>query len=187
MRAKIKGLEKLPKKGPFIIAGNHVSYFDPPTVYGMLPYRLTRRIFSMSLPEIFENFPLNILRKPVRIIMTGTQDTMMESLRYSRIVLKTGESMIIFPEGKRSVDGRVDKPKHGVFMLAQECNAPLVPVYLKGFTKLYSRLNPGFHFAKLEAEVLDPIPVEENIEEAMDQWRAVMKEKNDEEFKSPDL
>jgi len=185
MRAKIKGLEKLPKKGPFIIAGNHVSYFDPPTVYGMLPYRLTRRIFSMSLPEIFENFPLNILRKPVRIIMTGTQDTMMESLRYSRIVLKTGESMIIFPEGKRSVDGRVDKPKHGVFMLAQECNAPLVPVYLKGFTKLYSRLNPGFHFAKLEAEVLDPIPVEENIEEAMDQWRAVMKEKNDEEFNRP--
>jgi 1-acyl-sn-glycerol-3-phosphate acyltransferase len=141
----------------------------------------------MSLPEIFDHFPLNILRKPGRVIMTGTQDTMMKSLRYSRIVLQSGEPMIIFPEGKRSVDGRVDKPKHGVFMLAQECNAPLIPVYLKGFTGLYSRLNPGFHFARLEVEILDPIPVGDNVEKAMEKWYNLMKKKNDDEFSEAEL
>lgn len=73
-------------------------------------------------------------------------------------------------------DGKV----HDVRFTA-ECGTSLVPVYLKGFLKLYSRANPGFHFCRLEAEVLKPIPVN-NIKDAMDQWFNVMKENNDEEF-----
>ena len=182
MRARIKGIEHIPKEGPFIIAGNHVSYFDALMLYGMLPYRVTRRMYSLSLPEIFDHFPLNIMRKPARIIMTGTHDTMLESLRYSRIVLEKGEPMVIFPEGKRSVNGRVDRPKKGVFLLASEYRAPMVPVYLKGFTQIYSRLNPGFHFAGLQAEVLEPIPAEEDPDRMQDRWLSIMKDKNNEEF-----
>lgn len=181
-RARIKGLEKLPDEGPYIIAANHVSYFDALMLYGMLPYRVTRKMFSMSLPEIFKNFPLNLLRKPARIIMTGTHDTMIDSMRYSYRVLTMGQPMVIFPEGKRSMAGLVDRPKSGVFLLAADCNAPLAPVYLKGFTGLYSRLNPGFHFCRLEAEVLDPLPVGENIDSAMAAWYDIMREKNTEEF-----
>ncbi len=182
LRARIEGLEKLPGEGPCIIAGNHVSYFDALMLYGMLPYRVMRKMFSMSLPEIFDHFPLNLLRKPARIIMTGTHDTMIDSMRYSYRVLIMGQPMVIFPEGKRSMAGLVDRPKSGVFLLAAACNAPLVPVYLKGFSGLYSRSNPGFHFCRLEAEVLDPLPVGENIDSAMAAWYDIMREKNAEEF-----
>ena len=89
--------------------------------------------------------------------------------------------MVIFPEGQRSVAGLVDRPKNGVF-LAKESKSPLVPVYLKGFTGLYSRLNPGFHLCRIEAEVLDPLPVGENVDAAMAAWYDIMRGKNEEEF-----
>ena len=141
-----------------------------------------RKMFSMSLPEVFNKFPLNLIRKPARIIMTGTHDTLVDSMRYSYCVLNMGQPMVIFPEGKRSLAGMVDHPKNGVFLLARECNTPLVPVYLKGFTGLFSRLNPGFHFCRLEAEVLDPLPVGMNVESAMAAWYDIMHQKNTEEF-----
>jgi long-chain acyl-CoA synthetase len=182
MGAKIRGVENLPKKGPFIVAGNHVSYFDALMMYGMLPYRLTRVMFSLSIPEIFGRFPLKMLRRPGRIIMTGTHDTMISSMQYAYTALKGGSPMCIFPEGKRSVSGRIDQPKGGVFQLAKECGAPLVPVYLKGMNNLYSRTRPGFHFARLEAEILPPIPLKENPEEMMADWCNALAPLNAQEF-----
>jgi long-chain acyl-CoA synthetase len=170
MGAKIKGRRNLPGAGAFIIAGNHVSYFDALMVYGMFPYRVTRRMFSLSIPEIFGHFPLNLLRKPGRIIMTGTHDTMISSMQYSYTALKGGAPMCIFPEGKRSVDGRLDRPKPGVFQLAKECGAPLVPVYLKGMNNLFSRTRPGFRFTRLEAEILPPLALKDDPEEMMRDW-----------------
>ncbi|MFH1708956.1 MAG: MFS transporter [Planctomycetota bacterium] len=175
MRGRIAGLEKLPATGPFIIAPNHQSYFDAVLIYGMLPWRVTRRMYSISLPEIFGRFPLSLVRKPGRVILTGTHETMIESLRYSREVLEMGEPMVVFPEGKRSVDGRVDRPKPGIFMLAGECRAPIVPVHLTGLMALLSRPNPGFRFTPVAAEVLDPIPVAAgDPRPAMDAWHRSM-------------
>jgi len=184
MGARIRGLENLPKKGAFIVAGNHVSYFDAIMMYGMLPYRVTRRMFSLSIPEIFGRFPLKVLRRPGRIIMTGTHDTMVSSMQYSYEALKGGSPMCIFPEGKRSVSGRIDQPKAGVFQLAKESGAPLVPVYLKGMNKLYSRSRPGFHFARLEAEILPPLPVRKNPEDMMAAWTDALAPMNESEFSS---
>jgi 1-acyl-sn-glycerol-3-phosphate acyltransferase len=90
--------------------------------------------------------------------------------------------MCIFPEGKRSVSGRLDRPKAGVFQLAKECGAPLVPVYLKGMNNLYSRSRPGFHFARLEAEILPPLPIRENPEEMMADWYNALLPLSEEEF-----
>jgi long-chain acyl-CoA synthetase len=182
MRAKIRGLKHLPKEGPFIVAGNHVSYFDALMMYGMLPYRVTRRMFSISIPEIFGRFPLKILRYPGRIIMTGTHDTMVSSMQYAYAALKSKSPMCIFPEGKRSVSGRLARPKAGVFQLAKECSAPIVPVYLKGVNNLYSRSRPGFHFARLEAQILPPLPLKEKPEEMMTDWYDALAPLSEEEF-----
>jgi long-chain acyl-CoA synthetase len=184
MGAKIRGLEHLPGKGPFIVAGNHVSYFDALMMYGMLPYRMTRRMFSISIPEIFGRFPLRMLRRPGRIIMTGTHDTMVSSMQYAYAALKAGSPMCIFPEGRRSVSGRIDRPKAGVFQLAKECGAPLVPVYLKGMNNLYSRSRPGFHFARLEAQILPPLPLKADPEAMMADWYTALAPLNEQEFQS---
>ena len=182
MRARINGLENLPEKGPFIIAGNHISYFDALMMYGMLPYRVTRRMFSMSIPEIFGRFPLKMLRRTGRIIMTGTHDTLISSMQYSCSALGKGFPMCIFPEGKRSADGRIDRPKPGVFQLAGECGALVVPVYLKGMSRLYSRTRPGFHFARLEAQILPPLEPGRDTREMMDAWYQVLAPLNSREF-----
>lgn len=181
MGARIRGLEHLPKKGPFIVAPNHVSYFDAVMMYGMLPYRVTRRMFSLSIPEIFGRFPLKMLRRPGRIIMTGTHDTMVSSMQYSYAVLKDGQPMCIFPEGRRSASGRLDRPKAGVFQLAKECGAPLVPVYLKGMNYLFSRTRPGFHFARIEAEILPSLSLKDP-EEMMTDWQNALTPLNDQEY-----
>ncbi len=181
-RTKVKGLKNLPEEGPFIIAGNHVSYFDALIMYAMMPYSVTRRMYSLSLPEIFERFPLSLLRGPGRIIMTGTHGTMVRSMQYCYQALNMKAPMCIFPEGKRSVNGILDKPKQGVFVLSKECKAPLVPVYLSGVNNLYSRTSPGFHLTKLTAEVLPPIEVKDNIEDMMEDWYNSLKPLNDKEY-----
>lgn len=181
-KTQVKGIENLPKNGQFIIAGNHVSYCDALIIYGMMPYRVTRGMYSMSIPEIFEQFPLNLIRSLMRVIMTGTHDTMIKSMQYSYQVLKGGSPMCIFPEGKRSVDGKLDIAKPGVFHLSKECNAPLVPVYLSGVNNVYSRKNPGFHLTKFTAEVLPPIKVTENIQEMIDAWYDSLKPLNEKEY-----
>ena len=90
--------------------------------------------------------------------------------------------MCIFPEGKRSVTGRLDVPKAGVFHLSRECSAPLVPVYLKGVNGLFSCTNPGFHLTKLSAEILPPLEVKNDIETMKNDWYESLKPFNDTEY-----
>lgn len=175
-RLRVSGLEHLPAKGPFILAANHTSYFDAFVTYGMLPYRVAGRMFSLSLPQIFGRFPLSLVRKPARVILTGTHDTTVRSMQYCAQVLNSGRPICIFPEGKRSADGLVDRPKRGVGMLSHECHAPIVPVYISGANNLLSRSHPGLRIADIRVQILAPIDPSQPGERILEEWFAALKE-----------
>ena len=174
-RLRVSGLEHLPARGPFILAANHTSYFDAFVTYGMLPYRVAGRMFSLSLPQIFGRFPLSLIRKPTRVILTGTHDTTVRSIQYCAKVLQAGQPICIFPEGKRSADGLVDRPKRGVGMLSHECRAPIVPVYISGANDLLSRSNPGFRIADIRVQICPPIDPSQPGERILEEWFAALK------------
>ncbi|HNT36700.1 MAG TPA: AMP-binding protein, partial [bacterium] len=87
-RARIEGLEYIPKDGALLICPNHQSYIDPVLVFSMLPERIMRRAFFVGFEDIFSRPPLSWATKIGRIILTGGASTWAESLKLSADVLR---------------------------------------------------------------------------------------------------
>ncbi|MGA1839319.1 MAG: AMP-binding protein [bacterium] len=179
-KAELEGRENLKDlHPPFIIAPNHVSYLDALIIYGMFPFKIINNCFFISIPQYFAIFPLSIIRKIGRIILTGTWDTSVISLQYSYQALKSGKIMCVFPEGGRSIDGNIEEPKKGIGYVAKQSGAPLLPVYIDGSGALLSRKNPGLHKAHIRVSIVPPIYPEGAVEDFLSEWREKLQNSHD--------
>lgn len=125
---RYEGVHHVPLTGPLIIAPNHVSYADPPLV--SIPVR--RSICYMAWRRLFKAPGLGWLIRwagafPVELDMADTRATR-EAVR----LLQSGEAVMIFPEGGRSTDGRLQPFKPGAFRLACSLGVPVLPVTIVG-------------------------------------------------------
>jgi len=125
---RVKGAEHIPSSGPALIVSNHASILDPPVIGGAS----RRQIYFLAKAELFR-IPLfgRLIRalhaRPVR---REGADTL--ALRTAAQLLEEGKALLIFPEGTRSLDGRLGAGKAGVGMLAVTSGAPVVPAYVSG-------------------------------------------------------
>jgi 1-acyl-sn-glycerol-3-phosphate acyltransferase len=130
------GVENVPATGAVILAGNHPSYLDPVLV--ALP--VNRVIRFMAWDALFKIPLLGQLIKmlgafPVDIARGKGEAAYREALR----VLKDGEALGIFPEGKRSERGPMGELKMGTARLALETNAPIVPITIGGASRAWPK------------------------------------------------
>ncbi|MEA1997329.1 MAG: AMP-binding protein, partial [Gemmatimonadota bacterium] len=177
-RIRITGLEHIPDSGAFVLAPNHVSYLDWPLLFASLPRRVAGRLFSVGIADIFDHFPFSLLCYRGRLIKTGTLATTAMALSYCEEILKKGCPLCLFPEGKRSIDGKVDNPRPGAGRLALRCGVPLVPVHIRGTKRVFSRMNRGLRLTNVEIEfpgVIEPKGTEKDITAA---WLKVMTERD---------
>ncbi|MBI4825754.1 MAG: 1-acyl-sn-glycerol-3-phosphate acyltransferase [Nitrospirae bacterium] len=124
---EVIGRENIPLEGGVIIAANHVSYLDPPLIGSVLPRRGT----FIAMKELFD---MPLLGRVIRhyafpVEEGGTRPSVIKKT-ISR--LRAGELITIFPEGQRSVTGKLLKAKRGIGMLASMSNAPVVPALITG-------------------------------------------------------
>jgi len=132
-RLEIHGAENVPHTGPFILASNHQSYLDPP----LLAMTTRRPLSFVSAAELFR---IPVLRGIVRrlnafpVKRTGEDRT---ALRHGLSVLRDGRGLVMFPEGKRSPDGRLLQPKLGIALLALRSRAPIIPVGIEGANRVH--------------------------------------------------
>jgi len=129
-RLTVLNRERIPNKRPLILASNHCSNLDPPVVGSVFEERM-RYIAKASLfrPALF-GFALRTL---------GAVPVSREDERKAALVLKTflgflesGQTVLIFPEGKRSEDGNLQPLEGGVALLSQKSGCPILPVHLSG-------------------------------------------------------
>ncbi len=175
-RARATGLENLPANGAFLLAPNHASYIDALVIHGMLPGPLSRRLFSVATAEIFDRWPFHQISFRARIIKTGTLETSARSLRHALRLLREGRPVCVFPEGRRSLDGRVDTPRAGLGVLAGQAGVPVVPVYIEGTNALLSRSNPGIHRSRITVHFLPPLEQSGDGDKLLERWLAAMRE-----------
>lgn len=129
---RLTGREHLPETGGFILATNHVSYFDPLLAGSWVP----RQVYFLGKKELFENriFGWVISHTNALPVRRGTFDR--HALDLCVNVIKNGYGMTIFPEGTRSKTDSFLEPKAGIGMLAVAGKCPIVPAYIHGSNRL---------------------------------------------------
>jgi len=127
---KVSGLENVPRSGPVIICPNHSATLDPP----MVPAFAARGdTWSMAKSEYFDKggFVEWIFRRYHAFpVVRHTADR--TALRTAFDILKSGQALIIYPEGTRVESGVLAEPEPGAGFIAQRAACPVVPVGLTG-------------------------------------------------------
>ncbi len=129
---RVEGLENIPKTGALIIAGNHLSNADPPAIGGFAG--LVRDSRFMAKKELFEIPLLGWFFRRCGYISVDRKRVIGDfgALEGAIHALQNGESVVMFPEGTRSKNGKPQKPKSGIGLLVYKTEAPVLPVKVEG-------------------------------------------------------
>lgn len=138
-RPKVRGLRKVPVKGPVIIASNHLSFSD--SIF--MPLVVPRKVTFLAKSEYFTSPGPKGLLKKLTFMALGQVSVDRAGGRRSEAALLTGLQLLaegaclgIYPEGTRSPDGRLYKGRTGIARLAIESGAPVVPVAMSNTDKI---------------------------------------------------
>ena len=158
-RIRVFGIEKVPSEGATILAGNHQSVLDP-WLIGSTPDRCSCYLAKDSLFRVpllgplirlFDAFPIPRERVASR-----------RAIQICIDILRKDRALILFPEGSRSEDGRLQPLKRGVGMIAKRTAAVIQPVLILGSRSCWPRgallPRPG----KIRIYFGDPIQLECN-------------------------
>ena len=174
VRVTVEGLERLTPGRTYVFVANHQSLFDIPIVFWSLPYQL-RIMAKASLGSIpFIGWHLqrtgHLLvdrRRPDRAKISG----------WASGLTSRGLCLIVFPEGTRSVDGRVGKFKTGSFLLALEAGLPIAPLSIIGSRHVMLRGSATAYPGRVRLVVHDPIETPrrsgDNVRELADTARGL--------------
>ena len=127
--------ERVPLQGPVILASNHASHLDPPLVGAGLP-----RALNYLARESLFNLPIGgwALRN-VNAVPVDRDGAGAAGLRAIFNRLRQGGAIVLFPEGTRSKDGRLQKARSGVGLVVIKSSAPVVPVHVFGTYDAWNR------------------------------------------------
>jgi 1-acyl-sn-glycerol-3-phosphate acyltransferase len=155
-RGEVAGTENIPLEGPFLIASNHASHLDPPLVGGQVARQMryfarktlwATRIGSWWLDRV-ETIPVDRDGGDVGAIRRVLQ------------ALAEDRAVVVFPEGTRTLDGALQKPKAGVGLLACKTGVPVVPCHIFGTFEAFGKGRSFPRFGTPVAIVFGrPIPV----------------------------
>lgn len=134
-RPRIEGRKNIPRKGPVIVASNHLSFIDSL----IIPMFSPRPVYFLAKSSYFDGpgfrgwisrqFFIAIGATPVE---RGAGQAALDALDQQRRILESGRAIALYPEGTRSLDGRLYKGRTGVAFLALETGAQVVPVGIIG-------------------------------------------------------
>jgi len=175
---KISGLEKLPKSGPYIISSNHQSYLDPLVLASVLPEEVFRNLFAVGTSEIFGQGFMRRLARSIKVVVVDPDANLVPAMRAGAFGLRHGLSLILYPEGERSIDGPPKIFKKGAAILSIHLQVPIVPVAIEGFYEAWPRNKPFQGFKPLKMVFGDPIvppPESEASEQAYEKLTAELK------------
>jgi 1-acyl-sn-glycerol-3-phosphate acyltransferase len=159
IKIEISGLEHVPVGRSCIFMCNHVSNLDPPVVLPLLPGRS-----SVLLKKELMNIPIlgtaMRMAKFVPVERGSRRDAAQASVEAAGDALRSGLNIVVFPEGTRSLDGRLSTFKKGPFFLAQQTKAPIVPIAVSGTQNLMRKGSSAISPGLASIQVLPPIEPE---------------------------
>jgi 1-acyl-sn-glycerol-3-phosphate acyltransferase len=135
-RGEVSGRENIPSHGSFILAANHASLLDPPIVGCHVSRQFSFFARKTLWKPGFASWWLNTVGT-IPIDRDGSTDVM--AIKRVLQALRAGQPVIMFPEGTRSHDGRLQPPKSGLGMFACRAAVPVVPARIFGSFDAFGR------------------------------------------------
>jgi long-chain acyl-CoA synthetase len=151
-RLTVTGTDQLPKHGPYLIASNHLSFIDPFILLSALPRSVFAQLYILGWEPYFRSLFRLWVARVGHVIPVGPETPVLSVLRASAALLRSGKSLLIFPEGQRSIDGQLLPFKKGIGVLACELSVPIIPVKIEGSYQAWppDAQMPHFHPIKVK-------------------------------------
>lgn len=155
-RLEIKGRENIPADGNYIIAPNHQCFLDGQICVAGLDSKALRNTYYYATEEHVRGRVVVYFANRLNIIRMERRNLKNSILKLGE-VLKRGKNIVIFPEGRRTVDGNIGEFKKTFAILSHELQVPILPVRITGG---YEAMPRGRHLPsthKITVEYLPPI------------------------------
>ncbi len=162
-RGRVYNAERLPDDGAFILAGNHISFLDPP-FFGLA---CKREAFFMARDTLFRNPLANWILRSWHCVPISRERGDIGAMRTVLRMLGEGKAVLMFPEGTRSRDGQLQEPRGGIGMIAARANVPIVPMRIFGTDRALPKGARLPRPARVEIKFGEPFlyPLPENFED----------------------
>ena len=151
-RYQVVGRDKLIQDGPVLIASNHESFLDPPLVGvaydGAVHYLARKTLFKGLTKWLYPRW---------NAIPVDQEAPDMSSLKKIIKILRSGERVVVFPEGARTLSGELQEGAAGVGLIAAKSRALIQPVRIFGAYKALPRGSGRLRFHPITVVVGDPI------------------------------
>lgn len=130
------GTENIPKEGSYLFCSNHISFLDP-----IIIATIRMREFNFLAKEELVKIPvLGYIIKKLNVIPIKRGAGDIGAMRKSIDALKENKALIMFPEGTRSKDGKLQKGKDGVALIVKKSGCNVVPCAVVGKMKIFSKI-----------------------------------------------
>ena len=137
VKVKKEGLENIEKNEPVIFAGNHQSFLDGFIVNQAVPNSVLDKTYYFADIKHFKKGYMKFMGENSNIILVDINKNLVNSLQMLSKALRNGKNIVIFPEGTRTRDGKINNFKKFFAILSKELNIPIVPFVLDGAYEAY--------------------------------------------------
>jgi 1-acyl-sn-glycerol-3-phosphate acyltransferase len=125
---EVTGRDHVPRTGGFILASNHISFWDPPLIGSSIP----RELHFLAKEELFSNPAFGWLIRSYNAIPIRRGMVDLSGMARAVEALRRGGGLMLFPEGTRMRDGELHPARPGVGMLSVNGGVPIVPCFISG-------------------------------------------------------
>ena len=146
---EINGIDNIPKDLAFIIASNHASYMDHFVIASIITDYLDKKVYFLAKKEHFKRWHERKWHEIVGTIpidRSAGESALIEAAEY----LKRGKIIGIYPEGTRSLDGKLQKGKTGIARVVLRAKVPVIPI---GLTNTFEILPKGKIIPKFKKKI----------------------------------
>src|SRR6267142_2228618 len=154
IKVRVRGTERIPP-GVCLFVANHTSSADAPAVVGAIPRRI-----AVLLKESLFKWPVvgQAFRSAHFIpVNRSAHESAIASVERATEAMRAGQSFLIYPEGTRSPDGRLQRFKKGAVVMAIKAGVPIVPIACSWAQKIMEKRSMRIYPGEILVEFLDPI------------------------------
>ncbi|HZR04331.1 MAG TPA: lysophospholipid acyltransferase family protein [Candidatus Udaeobacter sp.] len=152
-RLHVAHRDRMLQSGPVILAMNHQSYLDPP----LAGTTCDRAVYFLARRTLLDVPLLGWLLPKLNVIPVNQEGIDRSALKALIRVLKAGNAALVFPEGSRTVDGRLQSAEPGLGLVIAKTLAPVVPMRIFGAHEALPRGGGGLHLVPITIVIGEPI------------------------------